>query len=253
MRVHLVQMDLAWHDRAANHATARRMIESTAPGRGDLVVLPEMFAVGFSMDVAATYDVNGETERFVCDLAREFGIYLIAGNVTRPDDLGRNEALVAGPDGTLLTRYHKLHPFRFAREHEHFRGGEGVVAFEWHDLKVAPFVCYDLRFPEVFRMAAKRGAQLMAVIANWPTPRVGHWLALLTARAIENQAYVIGVNRAGRDPNVEYPGRSVLIDPQGKTIVDAGAEPGVVSGTIDAAELHAYRARFPALTDIRFI
>ena len=253
MRVHLVQLHLAWQDRPANHAVARAAVEAAKPGRGDLVVLPEMFCVGFSMDVAATHDANGETEAFVRQLAKEFEIHLIAGNVTKPDDLGRNEALVADPAGEIVGRFHKLHPFRFAGEHQHFRGGDGVVVVDLPEARVAPFVCYDLRFPEVFRLAVKQGAEVMVVIANWPTPRVAHWLALLTARAIENQAYVIGVNRVGRDPKNDYPGRSVLIDPQGRVVLDAGDTAGVVAALLDLDELRAYRKRFPALTDVRFI
>ena len=112
---------------------------------------------------------------------------VIAGNVIKPDDRGRNEALVAGPDGTLLATYHKLHPFRFANEHNHYRGGEGVKIFDWNGLKVSPLIRYDLRFPEAFRLATKAGAEMLVVIANWPTARVSHWLALLTARAIEKR------------------------------------------------------------------
>lgn len=253
MRVHLIQMEIAWHDRPANHAAARRWLETAKPAAGDLVVLPEMFCVGFSMDVDATHDAGGETEAFIKQLASDFSVFLIAGNVTKPDDLGRNEALVANPQGEIVARYHKLHPFRFANEHQHFRGGDGVVTFDWNGVTVSPFVCYDLRFPEVFRLAVKRGAEVMVVIANWPTPRVSHWLALLTARAIENQAYVIGVNRAGRDPNVEYPGRSAVIDPQGRTILDSGEKSGAAALALDLAELRAYRTRFPALADMRFI
>src|SRR4051812_45628722 len=113
MRVHLCQLGLVWHDRPANHAAAQRMIESAHPAPGDLVVLPEMFAVGFSMDVAAIADCNGVTADFVRSLAKRFGITIIAGNVIQPDDRGRNQALVAGPDGALLATYHKLHPFGF--------------------------------------------------------------------------------------------------------------------------------------------
>lgn len=250
-------MDLVWQDRPANHAAARRWLETANLDAGDLVVLPEMFPVGFSMNVAATHDANGDTEAFVRTLAKDFGVYLIAGNVTKPDDLGRNEALVASPAGEIVARYHKLHPFRFANEHRHFRGGDGVVVFDCPapagPVRVAPFVCYDLRFPEVFRLAVTQGAEVMVVIANWPTARVAHWLALLTARAIENQTYVIGVNRVGQDPNADYPGRSVVIDPQGRTVLDGGDTPGVAACTLDLTELRAYRARFPALTDVRFI
>src|SRR5690606_6307419 len=118
---------------------------------------------------------------------------------------------------------------------------------------VSPLICYDLRFPEAFRLATKQGAEMFVVIANWPTARVEHWLTLLKARAIENQAYVIGCNRVGRDPKVVYPGRSVIIDPRGNVLADAGGDPGVISSSIDAAALREYRKTFPALNDIRFI
>ena len=251
MRVHLCQLDIAWHDRPANHAAALRLLENARPAAGDLVVLPEMFPVGFSMDVAAIADRQGETARFIPKLAKDFGVFVIAGNIIQPDDRGRNEALVAGPDGVLLATYHKLHPFRFAGEHHHYR--DGVVTFDWNGIAVSPLICYDLRFPEAFRLAIKAGAEMLVVIANWPTARVAHWLALLTARAIENQAYVVGVNRVGRDPNNAYPGRSVVIDPRGNTLLDAGDQAGCFGCEIDIAVLRDYREKFPALADIRFI
>jgi len=253
MRVHLCQLDLAWHDRPANHAAARRMLENARPAAGDLVVLPEMFPVGFSMDVDAIADHAGETARFVPQLAKDFGVYVIAGNVIKPDDRGRNEALVAGPDGSLLTTFHKLHPFRFAGEDHHYTGGDGVKIFDWNGLKVSPLICYDLRFPEAFRLATKAGAEMLVVIANWPTARVSHWLALLTARAIENQAYVVGVNRVGNDPKNAYPGRSVTIDPRGNTRLDAGDAVGCFPCDIEPQTVREYRANFPALADIRLI
>lgn len=253
MRVHLCQFDLAWQDRAANHARVRDLLQAHPPAAGDLVVLPEMFPVGYSMDVAAIADRDGDTERFIGELAQTHRVTIVAGNVTQPDDLGRNQAFVADPEGRIVTRYDKLHPFRYANEQAHFAAGTGIAMFDWQGMRAAPFICYDLRFPEVFRLAAKAGAELLIVIANWPTVRVAHWVALLTARAIENQAYVIGVNRTGVDPNAAYPGRSMVIDPRGNTIVDAGDHACVISCEIDLADLRAYRREFPALSDLRFI
>jgi omega-amidase len=251
MHVHAVQLDLVWHDRSANHASARRAIETLAPRPGDLVVLPEMFPVGFTMDVAQVRDGADDTDAFLSDVARSFKIYLIAGNVRQPDDLGRNEAAAYAPDGTCLVRYHKMHPFSFADEHLHYRAGNSIQLFTAGNIKIAPFICYDLRFPEIFRAAVRQGAQVMVVIANWPIMRVAHWLALLSARAIENQCYVIGCNRVGRDPNVVYPGRSQIIDPQGNIIADAGDSPGVISSELNLDALSAYRKSFPALSDMR--
>jgi predicted amidohydrolase len=253
MNVSILQLDLAWHDRAANHAKARAMLENDRPAPGGLVVLPEAFPVGFSMDVDAIADRSGETVRFVRELAKDFAVTVVAGNIVQPDDRGRNQALIASPDGALIDTYEKLHPFSFAKEHDHYRGGSKLVRFEWAGAKVAPLICYDLRFPEAFRIAAKSGVDVFVVIANWPTPRVAHWLALLTARAIENQAYVVGCNRVGKDPNVDYPGRSVVIDPRGNIVADGGDKEGIVKAAIDLDGLRAYRKSFPALADMRFV
>ncbi|HEX8340383.1 MAG TPA: nitrilase-related carbon-nitrogen hydrolase [Tepidisphaeraceae bacterium] len=252
MRVHLIQPDTAWHDRAANHAKAAALVAAAKPAAGDLLVLPEMFAVGFSMDVAAAVDADGQTEQFLAGLAAQYDASVIGGNVIRPDARGRNVAEVfAGR--RKIARYAKIHPFGYAGETDHYAGGDGVCVFPLGDFTAAAFVCYDLRFPEIFRAATAGGAELLVVIANWPAARVAHWLALLTARAIENQAYVVGVNRAGRDPNVAYPGRSVVIDPRGVTVADAGEAEGFVTARLDRAALCDYRRHFPALADARFV
>src|SRR4030095_7656034 len=133
--------------------------------------------------------------------------------------------------GDLLARYLKQRPFSGGGEDlAHERGGSPVT-FEWGGLRIAPLICYDLRFPEVFRAAVRAGAEMLAVIAAWPLVRIDHWITLLRARAIENQAYVIGVNRCGRDPEFVYPGRSLVVDPHGAVLVDAGdGEKGVTAG-----------------------
>ena len=172
--------------------------------------------------------------------------------MTRADDgRGHNDAVVFSPDGKLLARYTKMHPFSFAGETKHYQAGADVALFDWHDVRVAPLVCYDLRFPEVFRRAVRRGAELLVVIANWPQPRDSHWRALLPARAIENQAFLVGVNRAGKDPLVAYSGQSMILDPRGEPLATAGQDEQVLVAEIDKASLVAYRAKFPALADLR--
>jgi predicted amidohydrolase len=246
-------MDLIWHDRKANHQKAARLLEADPPVPGSLVVLPEAFPVGFTMKVDEVADRDNQTGQFLIDLAKRYAVTVVGGNIIKPDDLGRNIALVVGPDGRVLTTYEKIHPFSFAGENRYFQAGDRVVWFDCGGGKISPMICYDLRFPEVFRLAVCGGAEVIVVIANWPTARVSHWLALLTARAIENQAYVIGCNRCGSDPYVAYPGRSVVIDPQGKVLVDAGDCEGVIQQSLDLKNLREYRESFPALRDIRFM
>jgi omega-amidase len=129
--------------------------------------------------------------------------------------------------------------------------GTGIATFSCNSFTVAPFICYDLRFPEAFRVATRRGAQVLVVIANWPASREAHWRSLLNARAIENQAYVAGINRCGTDPNHTYAGRSLIIDPRGEILADAGPSEGWIEAHLDLASLTAYRSEFPALEDMR--
>lgn len=253
MKIFYGQLDIAWEDKRANYKKVRALLESAAAPPESLVVLPEMFSTGFSMNVAGIREgAPSETERFLESVAREFRVFVLGGLVTPgKDGRGRNEAVVFHPDGKLLARYCKIHPFTFGGETQHYEAGSEIALFDWAGFNVAPFVCYDLRFPEIFRIGAKRGAQLFAVIANWPSKRMNHWITLLQARAIENQAYVVGVNRCGNDPKLSYPGRSLIIDPLGEIIADAGTGEAMAGAEVDPARIKAWRSEFPALPDMR--
>ncbi len=253
MRVACLQTDIAWEDRASNHAAARSLLDGAALPPGSLAVLPEMFATGFSMETDRVAEApGGETERFLAEEARKRGAALLAGVASRGvDGRPRNEAVAVSPEGIVLARYAKLHLFSPAGEAGRYAAGEGVTVFPWAGFSVAPFLCYDLRFPEVFRAAARRGATLLAVLANWPEERIDHWSALLAARAIENQAYVVGVNRCGRSPHHAYPGRSLILDPRGRVLQEADSRPGWIAADLDPAAVSDWRREFPALRDMR--
>src|SRR5262249_41576994 len=133
----------------------------------------------------------------------------------------------------------------------HYVAGDQICLFQCHDFTVAPFICYDLRFPEVFRPAAARGANLIVVIASWPSVRDDHWVTLLKARAIENLAYVVGVNRCGNDPKLYHSGRSMIYDPHGKALADAGSEEGWIEARLELQTPLGWRSKFPALKDMR--
>ena len=255
MKVYCVQMDLAWHDAAENRRRAERLIRAAAPEAGSLLVLPEMFASGFTADVAAATDSPGdETAAWCAALAAELDCTLIGGLVsTVPDGRGRNQALVCGPTGEI-GRYTKIHPFRLGGEADQYQPGERPLVVEVETaggpvVRVAPLVCYDLRFPETFREAALEGVDVYVVIANWPSKRQGHWLALLRARAIENQAHVIGVNRTGSDPNLDYAGGSTVFDHGGQAILTMDELPAVASATLDLATQRQARRDLPFLSD----
>ncbi len=251
MRVHAVQFDIAWEHKAANFAAVTRLLDASPPGRGELIVLPEMFATGFSRSLDVTRQgTPPECEDFLADLARRFECFVIGGCVGKGSDgRGRNEALTFACDGSLIARFAKLHPVSYAGEHQVHQPGETVVPFQLREFTAATFVCYDLRFPEPFREAVRCGASLLVVIANWPVARIEHWSSLLKARAIENQAYVIGVNRVGSDPELQYPGRSAVFDPWGRLLAEGGDEECVLSADLDPEVVSSWRRDFPALRD----
>jgi len=253
MRIAGLQLDIAWEDKPANFDKVRRLVAAAKLPPGSLLLLPEMFSTGFSMNVAGIAEAEGgPTEAFLASLAKEQGLTVSGGVVVRaPDGRGLNQSLTVGPDGAVVARYSKIHPFSYAGETTHYAPGTETLTYPWGGAVVSPFVCYDLRFPEVFRNAVKKGAQVLTVVANWPEPREAHWLALLKARAIENQAFVIGVNRCGRDPKLAYSGRGQVLDPRGAVLADGGAAEGVFGAEIDLASLLAYRKDFPALQDMR--
>jgi len=263
LKAHLLQMDIAWEDREANFAKVRDMLDQVIPAPGDLIVLPEMFDSGFSLNTERTADSQNVTAHFLLDLAREHQVVVHGGRTVLPtgSETGQsghpkaeNRAFIARPDGSSI-EYAKIHPFSFGREHERFQGGSTVLTFPWTvgetSLTVCPAVCYDLRFPELFREGLRQGAEVFVLGANWPAARHEHWRALLIARAIENQAYVIGVNRCGSDPHLEYAGGSMAIDPRGRILAELDDTEQQASVEIDPAVLRSWREDFPAWRDRR--
>jgi predicted amidohydrolase len=255
MNVACCQFDIAWEDKPANYLRVERRVREANLEPGTLLLLPEMFATGFSMNAAAIAEpLDGPTAHFLANLAREHRIYVLGGVVLANEnasDPPQNEALLFASSGERISRYAKIHRFSFAGEDKHYAAGDAPVSCAIDGWKVQPTICYDLRFPELYRATDVRGAELICVIANWPAARDSHWMALLQARAIENQAYVAGVNRCGRDPNVEYSAHSQIISPRGQVIDDAGDRDTIIQAELDLEKLREYRAKFPALNDVR--
>jgi len=252
LRVALIQQDTRWQDPAGNLSRARDFVEQAAKGGARMAVFPELFTLGFTMAPEPFAEsIPGPTSDALAALSREFGLYLIGSVVEAHTPHPRNAAFVTAPDGSLLAVYRKIHPFSYGEENLHYSGGTECPIFQVDDIPCGLQICYDLRFPEPFRSLASRGAEVVFVPANWPARRISAWSTLLAARAIENQMAVCGVNRVGRDPQLEYPGRSAIHDCFGEVVAVGNATEELVVGDLDLAQLRAWRDRFPALKDRR--
>ncbi|HRD99948.1 MAG TPA: nitrilase-related carbon-nitrogen hydrolase, partial [Ilumatobacteraceae bacterium] len=213
VRIAAIQHDIAWGDRDANFAHTAPFIATAAAGGARLALLTETFSTGFVTDRPVGEPEGGPSSQFIADQAARHGMW-VGG--TCPADAGDdqrpyNTFVLASPDG-VLHRYRKIHPFTYGGEDKHFRAGGSFATVEVEGLRVTLFVCYDLRFADEFWQLA-RETDVYLVPANWPESRRVHWQALLQARAIENQAYVVGCNRVGEGGGLAYSGDSRIIDP----------------------------------------
>jgi predicted amidohydrolase len=260
MRIAAVQHDIVWEDRDANFARLAPQVARAVAAGAEFVLLTETFSTGFSMTPGIGEPEGGPSAQFLGGLAAEHGVWVggtcpeiavgAGGEGGGGSDLPYNSFVIAGPDGTVH-RYRKLHPFTHAGEHERFRAGEAPVTVDIGGLRVTPFVCYDLRFADVFWRAAP-GTDVYLVPANWPSPRRLHWQALLQARAIENQAYVVGCNRVGRaGDGTEHAGDSRIVSPMGELLATAAGVETIVLADVDPAEVTATRDQLRFIPDRR--
>ena len=249
MRFIAVQTDPVWQDVEENRRRIEGALDASGFAAGDYLVLPEMCETAWTTDTAALARANDSIGWF-SRVARARGIWLQAG-FGEPRGAGRfsNSTVVMGPDGVARATYRKN--FLFPSERDSFEAGSRLVIVDTGAAKVCPLVCYDLRFPELWRLASQAGAEIFAISSSWPAVRHEHWRALLVARAIENQACVIAANRCGRDPSNEYAGGSVAIDVLGVRRDEAAASESRVMLEFARHEVTAWREKFGALRDIR--
>ena len=252
MRVAALQSDIAWEDPEANFTRLRPWIASAAAAGARLVALPEMFSCGFSMAAERIAEPEGgPSSRFLSDEARRHGLWIAASIPERPEGALRpyNTLVLAGPGGEAF-RYRKIHPFSYAGEDRHYGAGTEHVTVGVEGLRLTLFVCYDLRFADEF-WATAAATDLYLVVANWPEKRRSHWTSLLVARAIENQAYVVGVNRVGTGDGLAYAGDSRVVDPLGEVLAAAAGQETLLLAEVDPARVAEVREAMPFMRDRR--
>ena len=252
MRVAGIQFDTVWEDPAASMERATPWIAAAAAAGARLCVLPEMFGCGFSMAAQRFAEASdGPTSCFLAEQARRHNMWLCGGvpEQARDTALPFNSLVLVGPGGQLF-RYRKIHPFTYAEEHKHYGAGTEFVTVHVEGLRCTLFICYDLRFANEF-WATAHDTDCYIVAANWPARRREHWKTLLRARAIENQAWLLGVNRVGGGGGLHYSGDSQIIDPSGELVATAAAQETMIMADIDAETVQQTRQSFPVLNDRR--
>ena len=243
-RVAVVQYDIAWESIAENLATIERMIEDV---EADTIVLMEMFQTGFATDPRPIAEgMDGRTVEWMRMLARSKDAAVVGTVAIREGDTFRNRMLFVKPSGSVEW-YDKRHLFTPGREAEFFSAGEERRVVAWRGVRFLMQVCYDLRFAVWSRQCGDYDAIIYSAL--WPSPRRDVWQLLLRARAVENQCYVIGVNRIGREPELHYVGDTTVIDPYGNSVAELGDRQGVAVAELDMVRLEAFREKFPVWRD----
>ncbi|EQA53814.1 carbon-nitrogen family hydrolase [Leptospira kmetyi] len=257
LNVALVQCDLSWENQDANYEHVRKLIRSSLEKnkneKADLILLPETFATGFTMRSERIAEPDeGPTETFLREISKETQAVVCAGWIRKnPDGKPFNTVSVVNPNGEIILRYSKIHPFTFGGEDRHYSSGSEIISYDLNGFRITPFICYDIRFPEIFRRLAGE-TDIFTIHANWPIPRIHHWELILKTRAIENQAYVFGVNRigiAGYNKSVHHNGHSLAVEPNGE-FTDAGEEvETILFHKAFQKSISDYRENFPVLPD----
>jgi predicted amidohydrolase len=247
----LIQHDIVWEDAERTIAAVRPLVLDAAEQGANLISLTEMWSSGFSMNTERVAEPSdGPTASAMHTLAAETGAWIAGTFPERQRDGSRptNRFLLAGPQGQDH-RYSKTKPFSFANEDQHYASGQPIEPVTVHGIRISPFICYDLRFADLFWNAAIE-TDLFLIPANWPATRYHHWRSLLLARAIENQTFVAGVNRVGTGGGLDYRGDTMIIDPLGEVLAQgAPGETATVRATINAETVAAVRLQFPFLND----
>jgi predicted amidohydrolase len=252
LKISCLQLDIAFGDPSVNYQSIEKLIQKVSSNNPDIIVLPELWTTGYDLTrLDAIADKNAaKTIDFLKQAAQKYQVHFVGGSVANRGETGiKNTLLIINKNGKLVHQYSKLHLFKLMDEHLYLEPGSEKGLFELEERRFAGVICYDIRFPEWIRSHTVQGAEALFVVAEWPAPRLSHWRALLIARAIENQCFVIACNRSGHDPNNQFAGHSMIIDPWGEVVAEAGESEEILTAEIDLDHVKEIRQQIPIFED----
>ncbi|SEN21217.1 Predicted amidohydrolase [Mesobacillus persicus] len=254
MKLAIVQMDIGFGETEKNYQAVENYIEQAVKSDVDVIVFPEMWNTGYALNrLSELADDNGfKTKEILSRLAKKHNVNIVGGSVaTKKEDRFYNTMYVANRTGNIIAEYDKAHLFKLMDEHLYMEQGKRDNVFELDGTTCGGVICYDLRFPEWIRAHTLAGAKVIFVPAEWPKKRIDHWQLLLQARAIENQCFVVAVNRVGADPNNEFNGHSMVVAPWGEVLINNQTDEGIYYLEVDLQEVEHVRKRIPVYQDRR--
>lgn len=252
MKVSLIQMNIELGDVKANQMHAEDLIRKAALEKPDVIILPEMWNTSYMLkDIHNLADNNGQPSAgLIQNLSKELGINIIAGSIAdKRQGKVYNTSYVFAKSGERLAQYSKTHLFGLMQEDQYLERGNSRCYFHINDVPVGMIICYELRFPEITRSLALDGAKILFVPAQWPNPRMHPWKILVQARAIENQMFVVAVNRVGKEGNAEFFGSSMVVDPLGNIIMEGSDKEEILTIDIDLTEVDKVRSKMTCFND----
>ena len=250
MIIAIAQIDITWEDSNENMKTVEDFVKKALENEVELILFPEMALTGFTMDINKLLLSEYEIISWIKKIAVNNNINIGIGFAIKVDEKGKNKYVIVSKEGKILTTYTKMHPFSYSGEDKKYYSGDEICICKIEEFNIAPFICYDLRFPEIFQLASKE-AQIITVAASWPKSREQHWITLLKARAIENQCYVIGINRVGSGDGVQYNGASIFVSPNGEILNEINSEEMLIIEELKIEKIREVKDSFDIKKDRR--
>jgi predicted amidohydrolase len=246
----IAQIDVIWEKIPQNMKRIESFVKEASQNNVELILFPEMALTGFTMDINKLLLSEEEIIKWISHIAVDNNINIGLGFAVKVDEKGKNRYVIVSEAGEVLALYTKMHPFSYSGEDEKYYKGNEICNCKIKEFQIAPFICYDLRFPEIFQIASKK-SQIITVAASWPKSREEHWITLLKARAIENQCYIIGINRIGFGDDLEYSGKSIFVSPGGKILNKMNSREMLIIEDLKMEAIKEVKARFDIKKDRR--